>query len=87
MFFGQPEENGEWFLTITVPESLANANCEAVTTPKLGEPVFSEERYENPDGTEVDLTLDLLGNKRDKVIPGAVAELKPGEQKIVVWKA
>ena len=80
------ESNGEWILTITVPESVANANLDPVTTQKLGAPVFSEERYENPDGSEVDFTLDLVGNKREKVIPGAVASLKAGENIIKVWK-
>lgn len=81
------EESGEWVLTISVPESVADADCETVTTEKLGTPVFSEERYENPDRSEIDFTVDLLGNKRDKVIPGAIAELGIGEQKITVWKA
>ena len=47
------EHDGEWILTITVPENVANADCETVSTPKLGAPVFSEERYENPDGSDV----------------------------------
>ncbi|MBQ8408981.1 MAG: right-handed parallel beta-helix repeat-containing protein [Clostridia bacterium] len=78
----------EWVLTLSVPESVANANCEAVTTTGLGAPAFSEERYENPDGSDVDFTLDLLGNRRNgNTIPGPIAKLKAGEQKITVWKA
>lgn len=81
------EENGEWVLTINVPENVANASCEAVTTPKLGAPVFTEQRFENSDGSDVDFTLDLLGNRRcGNVIPGAIAKLCAGEQKIVVWR-
>ena len=81
------EENGDLILNISVPENVADADCEAVTTEKLGMPVFSEEKYENPDGSEIDFNVDILGNKRDRVIPGAIACLKVGEQKIVVWKA
>lgn len=82
------EHDGEWILTVSVPESVANAECEAITTDKLGAPVFSEERYENPDGSDVDFTLDLLGNRRGgNVIPGPIARLSAGEQKLTVWRA
>ena len=81
------ELDGEWILTITVPESVANADCESVTTEMLGMTAFSEERFENPDGSDVDLTLDIIGNRRNgKVIPGPIARLSQGEQKICVWK-
>ena len=80
------EQNGEWILTLNVPEKVALASCEMVTTERLGMPVFSEERYENPDGSDVDFSMDLLGIKRERAIPGAIADLKAGEQKITVWK-
>ncbi len=81
------EINGEWILTISVPESVAEATLEPVTTQKLGAPVFSEERYENPDGSDVDFTLDLLGNRREgSVISGPFANLTAGDNKIEVWK-
>ena len=31
-------------------------------------------------------TVDLLGNRRESVIPGAISKLKTGENKISVWK-
>jgi hypothetical protein len=59
-----------------------------VTTERLGAPVFTEEPYENPDGTPVDFTLDLVGAHREgNVIPGPFASLRAGEQTVVVWKA
>ena len=79
-------QNGEWVLTLNVSDAVAQASCEQITTEMLGMPVFSEERYENPDGSDVDLTIDLIGNKRERVIPGAIASLKCGEQRITVWK-
>ena len=81
------EDNGEWILTFNVPESVANASCQAVTTERLGSPIYTEEPYENPDGTPIDFTRDFLGNTRDgAVIPGPFAKLTAGEQRIVVWK-
>ncbi|MBR2354152.1 MAG: right-handed parallel beta-helix repeat-containing protein [Clostridia bacterium] len=81
------EKDGEWILTINVPEAVVFASCEPVTTERLGVPVFTEEPYENPDGTPVDFTKDLLGNTRKSaVIPGPFAELTAGKQTIKVWK-
>jgi hypothetical protein len=81
------KENGEWVMTVTVPEHVAGASCEAVTTERLGAPVYTEEFYENPDGTPIDFTRDFLGNVRDgAVIPGPFARLSAGTQKFVVWK-
>ena len=76
----------EWILTINVPGNVANADCVSVTSDMLGTPVFSEERYENPDGSDIDFTIDILGEKRKTVIPGPIARLECGEQRITVWK-
>ena len=82
------KENGEWILTLHVPEAVASASCRAVTTERLGSPVYTEEGYENPDGTPIDFTRDFLGNIRDgAILPGPFAKLTAGEQRIVVWKA
>jgi hypothetical protein len=81
------EHNGELILTLNVPESAVRAENEAVTTQNLGAPVFSEERYENPDGSDVDFTLDLVGNRRNgEVIPGPFAQLEAGVNRIAIWK-
>ena len=79
--------DGEWILTLNAPEALIEASCEPVTTDRLGTPCLTEERYENPDGSDVDFTLDYFGNKRkDTVIPGPFADLKVGVQKFVIWR-
>ena len=80
------EENGCCVLEITLPDDAAEWDCQPVTTARLGAPRITEEGYENPDGTEVDFLPDLLGNIREKTAPGPLAELKPGKQRIVVWK-
>ena len=81
------ENNGTWLLNMDVPESVVSAYCEPVTTERLGTPVFTEEPYENPDGTPIDFTLDMLGNRRTgDIIPGPFAGLATGKQELVVWK-
>lgn len=80
------EKNGEWFLTINVPEGLFSADCKPVTTERLGSPVYSEQPYENHDETPLDLSLDLVGEKRgDKLTAGPFANLKAGKQTIKIW--
>ena len=81
------ENNGKWELTITVAESVAQANCQAVTTERLGTPRVTEQPYTNPDGTPIDFTEDICKQHRtDKIIPGPFAKLTTGTQTIVVWK-
>ena len=82
------EQNGEWTLTLKVPENVAAAACQPVTTESLGMPRIVEESYENPDGTPIDFTRDLCDCHREgEVVPGPFAKLCAGEQRIVVWKA
>ena len=79
--------DGEWILTLNVPQAMIEASCEPVTTDRLGTPYLTEERYENPDGSDVDFTLDYFGNRRgDTVIPGPFADLKAGVQNLVIWR-
>ena len=81
------EQNGEWILTVQIPEAIANAACEPVTTERLGTPRITEEPYENPDGTPLDFTTDFFGERRVKsVVAGPFATLTPGKHEITVWK-
>ena len=81
------EIDGEWILTVNIPEAITSAYCTAVTTERLGTPRVTEEPYENPDGTPIDFTLDILGNIRgENIIPGPFARLSAGENKFTVWK-
>ena len=46
----------------------------------------NEEPYENPDGTPIDFTIDMNGEKREEtVVPGPFAKLQ-NEQILTVWK-
>ena len=79
-------EDGCCVMEITLPDAAADWQCAPVTTARLGAPRITEEGYENPDGTEVDFTPDLMGKAREPVQPGPLAELKPGKQRIIVWQ-
>ena len=48
---------------------------------------MTEELYENPDGSEPDTALDILGQARaQQAVTGPLAQLKPGKQSIVIWQ-
>jgi hypothetical protein len=82
------ETDGKWILSMDIPQSLLSAICERVTTERLGTPIFSEEAYENPDGTPIDFTVDILGEHRgDKVLPGPFVTLPAGACEILLWSA
>lgn len=80
------EKDGTCVMEITLPEQACDWHCTPVTTERLGAPRITEEAYENPDGTPVDFGTDLLGNVRKAVVPGPLAQWKPGKQTIVVWQ-
>ena len=85
--FSIVQENGDAVLTINVPEKVANMRITPTTTERLGTPRVVEQPYENPDGTPIDFTLDIQGNKRDDdIVAGPFAHLCAGENKFVVWK-
>ena len=81
------EKNGEFILTIDIPENIAKATCEPVSTIRLGETRISALPFESPDGSEYDFSFDLLGESYgDVVVPGPLAFIKSGKQSICVWK-
>ena len=85
--FSLDEQNGEIFLSINVPQEVADKKITPTTTERLGQPRVVEQNYENPDGTPIDFTLDMLGNKRgEDIVAGPFARLSAGENKFVVWK-
>lgn len=81
------QAEGEWILTVNIPESISASRCNPVTTQRLGMPRITEQPFENPDGTPIDFTKDFFGNVRsDNVIPGPFSTLSPGEHTFVVWR-
>lgn len=79
------EQDGEWILTLTVPESVANAHQKPVTTERLSTTIFSEAAFDCADGSPLDLSHELMGMPRTVVRQSPFADLKPGTQTFVVW--
>ena len=81
------EQNGEYILTLNVPDGLTEVSCEPVSTKRLGETRISEMPFEASDGSEYDFSLDIVGDSYgDTVAPGPFASLKAGKQSVCVWK-
>lgn len=81
------EQNGEYILILNIPSELAEADCEPVSTKRLGETRISAMPFEAPDGSEYDFSFDLIGKSYGSTIaPGPLASLKTGTQRICVWK-
>ncbi len=62
-------------LNTNVLELVSAVNVEKVTTLTLGEAFEPEQRFENPDGSEIVFDTDYYGNKRTgNIIPGPFAK-------------
>ena len=75
------------FLNFTFPKEIMNLKNASVTTQVLGQAKVSGQKYENSDGSEIVISFDYLGKKRDKIKPTAGPFEKPekGNNKIKVW--
>ena len=80
------QEGKEWILSLNLPEAVVNKAVAPVTTDRLGEPRSVEERYENPDGTPIDFTVDFFGNTRKEPYAGPFAAPQTGKWELVVWR-
>jgi hypothetical protein len=79
-------QDGCAVLTVTVPQE-ALRTAAPVSTQSLGIPRMTEAPFDNPDGTPVDFAPDMLGVRRgDGAVPGPLAALIAGENKITVWQ-
>lgn len=74
------------YLEIDIPEKILSLPCKPVTTNDLEIARIPEQRYENPDGTELVLDMDITGEIMglDSTI-GPVYDLKPGKNRVRVW--
>ena len=80
-------KSDEFIFNFSVPSEVTKIKNQPVTTQRLGTPRITEQPFENPDGTPIDFTIDILGKKREEtVVPGPFAKLKE-EQTITIWKA
>lgn len=58
------EEEGKWKLKTNLYEYLPERRNQTISTEVLGEAFEPEQKFENPDGTEIIFDLDYFGNHR-----------------------
>ena len=76
-------ENGGIYLEITLAEAFADIEAEIITTEKLGMPRIVEALYENPDGTHIRVSHDMLGTLRSKTpTAGPIEGIGTGRVKV-----
>jgi hypothetical protein len=78
------EEADGVYLEMTLDSSFGALAPEVITTEKLGLPRITECPYDAPDGSDVAIDTDILDEKLPAV--GALACLKPGKNRVRVWK-
>lgn len=75
------EQEGQFYLDTNILELLGSFRDGAITSDTLGKAFEPEQRYENPDGTDIVFDRDFLGNHRGVApIPGPFASALSGAQ-------
>ena len=81
------EKDGTWYLHLNVPEEIAQARAEAVSTALLGETRISAMAFEAADGSDLCFEEDIIGKKHtDLLHPGPFSALAAGETCVAVWE-
>ncbi|WP_051877699.1 right-handed parallel beta-helix repeat-containing protein [Flavobacterium gilvum] len=80
-------QKNEVYLEITLDKSWLEQKRKLMTSSVLGKASISNAPFENPDGSELKIDKDYLGNKRNVAnpSPGPFEILSTGKQKIKVW--
>ncbi|MFS0864888.1 right-handed parallel beta-helix repeat-containing protein [Fredinandcohnia sp. 179-A 10B2 NHS] len=80
------EEGNEVYLSIELPENFETFSGEIHSTNTLERVRIVDAEFENPDGSEVVLDMDLVGNQREeKSVLGPISTLRSGKNYIKVW--
>jgi alpha-L-arabinofuranosidase len=80
------EEGNEVYLSIDLPEDFETFLGEIHSTDTLERVRIVDAEFENPDGSEVVLDTDLLGDQRkEKSVIGPIAKLKAGKNYLKIW--
>lgn len=80
------EEGNEVYLSIELPDDFETLLGEIQTTETLKRVRIVDADFENPDGSEVTVDADLLGETRpEKSVVGPIADLRKGSNRIKVW--
>lgn len=64
IFIDLSTEDDKWEIKTNLFEYLPENFCKMIDTQKLGMAFEPEQRYENPDGTDIVFDIDILGRKR-----------------------
>ncbi len=76
------------YLEIELPEEMFLGKGELLTSEKLGLTRITEERFEGPDGSDLRLDTDLVGNAvGDAVLAGPLQGLHAGTNRVKIWEA
>jgi len=71
---------------MNVEEEMLSINTHIITTDELEKPRVVEQRFENPDGTDIVFNRDVNGLSRgEKPVIGPFANLGAGYNKIKIW--
>ncbi|GAE26874.1 hypothetical protein JCM9140_2979 [Halalkalibacter wakoensis JCM 9140] len=80
------EEGNAVYLSIELPEDFESLLGDIHSTKTLGKARIVDADFENPDGSEVVVDKDLLGEQREeKSVLGPIANLQAGKNYIKVW--
>ena len=81
------EIDGELWLQLELPDDIITMETTRMDSQKLGTPRITEERFENPDGSDLVIDRDLLNNNiNEKPIPGPIQLLHGGKNRVKIWK-
>lgn len=80
------EDGDGVYLSCKLPETYESFSGEIPTTKTLPRVRIADAEYERPDGNELVLDIDLLGNRKAGKNPmGPISLLKNGENHIKIW--
>lgn len=80
------DEGKEVFVEITLPDGFENLKGGIHSTQTLERVRLADAEFENPDGSDIVIDTDLLGNVKDgESVLGPLADLKSGHNRIKVW--
>ena len=80
------EEGNEVYLSVELPEEFESFKGKIHSTETLERVRIVDAEFENPDGSEVILNVDFLGNKKEgDSNVGPIAKLKSGKNHIKIW--
>lgn len=81
------EEQGNIWMDIKMEKEALELSTKIVSSQELGLSKASDCEYETPEGTPIVFDIDYAGEKREcNPVPGPIQGLKPGMNKILLWK-